>query len=149
MKILHPTDFSTCAEQARAHAVRLALALGAEVILLHVALEATLYAEGRMGRKAVQRVYDAQRKWAEETLEARTAEVRAAGLTARWKLVVGVPFQEIVKVAAEEKADWIVMGTHGRSGLDRLLLGSVASRVIRLAGCPVVTVRETESTGGR
>jgi nucleotide-binding universal stress UspA family protein len=58
---------------------------------------------------------------------------------------VGVPFEEIVKIAGEERVDMIVMGTHGRSGLDRLLLGSVAERVIRLALCPVLTVRQAKS----
>jgi nucleotide-binding universal stress UspA family protein len=60
-----------------------------------------------------------------------------------------VPFEEIVKVAQEERADMIVMGTHGRSGLNRALLGSVAERVIRLAPCPVLTVRQTSPAGSR
>lgn len=142
MKILHPTDFSECAEQARAQAIRLARALGAEIILFHVAVETPLYAEGMLAAGTVQKVYDAQRKWAEEALEARAAETRAAGVPARWKLTAGVPFDAIVQGAEEEGADMIVMGTHGRRGLEGLLLGSVANRVIRLAGCPVLTVRE-------
>ena len=148
MKILHPTDFSECAEQARAEAIQLARALGGEVVLFHVAVEAPLYAEGMLGMAEVQKIYDAQRKWAEETLEARAAEMRAAGVPARWKLSVGVPFAAIVRAAAEEGADMIVMGTHGRRGLEGLLLGSVANRVVRLAGCPVLTVRERRSKGG-
>jgi len=56
---------------------------------------------------------------------------------------IGVPFEEIVRVAQEEHVDMIVMGTHGRSGLNRVLLGSVAERVVRLAPCPVLTVRQT------
>jgi nucleotide-binding universal stress UspA family protein len=145
MRILHPTDFSECAEQARAEAVRLARALGAELILLHVAVETPLYVEGLMGMADVRKVFDAQRKWAGETLEARAAETRDAGVAARWRLSVGVPFEEIVKAAEEEGADMIVMGSHGRHGLDRLLLGSVANRVIRMAGCPVLTVREKKT----
>ena len=62
---------------------------------------------------------------------------------------VGVPFEEIVKIAEEERADMIVMGTHGRGGLNRMLLGSVAERVIRLAPCPVLTVREATAEVGR
>lgn len=142
MKILHPTDFSECAEQARAQAIRLARALGAEIILFHVAVETPLYAEGMLAAGTVQKVYDAQRKWAEEALEARAAETRAAGVPARWKLTAGVPFDAIVQGAEEEGADMIVMGTHGRRGLEGLLLGSVANKVVRLAGCPVLTVRE-------
>lgn len=142
MKILHPTDFSECAEQARTQAIRLARALSAEVVLLHVSVETPLYAEGMMAAGTVQRIYEAQRKWAEEALEARAAETRTAGVPARWKLTAGVPFDAIVRAAEEEGADMIVMGTHGRRGLEGLLLGSVANKVVRLAGCPVLTVRE-------
>jgi nucleotide-binding universal stress UspA family protein len=142
MKMLHPTDFSECAEKARAHATELARALGAEVILFHVSVETPLYAEGLMGMKEVREIYDAQRKWAGETLEARAAEMRNAGVTARWEMAVGAPWEEIVRAAEKEGVDLIVMGTHGRRGLDRLLLGSVANKVIRTANCPVLTVRE-------
>jgi nucleotide-binding universal stress UspA family protein len=54
----------------------------------------------------------------------------------------GVPHQEIVALARDERADLIVIGTHGRGGINRALLGSVADRVVRLAPCPVLTVRE-------
>ena len=97
----------------------------------------------------MQKVYDAQRKWAEEALEARAAEIRAAGVPVRWKLTAGVPFDAIVQAAEEEGADMIVMGTHGRRGLEGLLLGSVANKVVRLAECPVLTVRERKGAGGR
>ena len=97
----------------------------------------------------VRSVYDAQRKWAEETLEARAADLSQSGTKASWRVQVGVPFEEIVKIAEEERADMIVMGTHGRGGLNRMLLGSVAERVIRLAPCPVLTVREATAEVGR
>lgn len=138
MKLLHPTDFSETADQAEAQAVALARALGAEVVLLHIGV----YSEGALNFET-QRIYDVQRKWAEEALEARTAAIRAQGVMARWLRRAGVPFEAIVAAATEERADVIVMGTHGRSGLNRLLLGSVADRVIRLAPCPVLAVRES------
>lgn len=141
MRLLHPTDFSETAEQAEAQAVALARALGAEIVLLHIAVETPLYSEGGLGVQT-QQIYEAQREWAEQTLEARTVALRALGVQARWVRRVGVPFEEIVAAAAAERADMIVMGTHGRSGLNRLLLGSVADRVIRLAPCPVLAVRE-------
>lgn len=151
MRILHPTDFSECATHAERFAVRLARDLKAEIVLLQVLVEAPLYGEGLLNIREAQRVYDAQRKWAEETLEARAAQLRQVdGVAARWALPVGVPFTEIVKAAEQEVADMIVMGTHGRSGLNRLLLGSVAERVIRLAPCPVITVRQpNEEPRGR
>lgn len=121
----------------------LARALGAEIVLLHVAVEAPLYNEGPFGLDT-QGVYEAQRQWADETLERRAAAIRGQGITTRWLRRAGVPFQEIVETAAAEQADLIVIGTHGRSGLNRLLLGSVADRVIRLAPCPVLAVRQRE-----
>lgn len=147
MKILHPTDFSDCAAEAQEKAIWLARVLGAELILFHVSLEAPLYGEGLVAMKDVRRLFDAQRKWAGETLEARAAALREAGLTARWLLRVGVPYEEIVRVAEEEAADMIVIGTHGRGGLARFFLGSVADRVIRTASCPVITVRENKGAG--
>lgn len=149
MKILHPTDFSECATDAQATAVDLAGRLGSEIVLLQVLVETPLYGESVLNMPKVQRVYDAQRKWAEETLEARVGDLRRRGLKASWRVQVGVPFEEIVKIADEERVDMIVMGTHGRSGLNRVLLGSVAERVIRLAPCPVLTVRQTKSEAGR
>jgi nucleotide-binding universal stress UspA family protein len=149
MKILHPTDFSECADQAQALAVDLAGRLGGEIVLLQVLVEAPLYGEGVLSPGDVQRVYDAQRTWAEEALEQRAGELRQRGIKARWRVQAGVPFETIVKVAEEEQAGMIVMGTHGRSGLNRVLLGSVAERVIRLAPCPVLTVRQTKSAGAR
>ena len=95
------------------------------------------------------KVCDAQRKWAEEAFQARVEQFRQRGIKASWRLQVGVPFEEIVRVAKEEHADMIVMGAHGRSGLNRVLLGSVAERVIRLAPCPVLTVRQAKPGGGR
>jgi nucleotide-binding universal stress UspA family protein len=90
-------------------------------------------------------VYAAARKWAAAALEERTAKFREHGLATRWLLKTGVPHEEIVKTAAEERADYIVMGTHGRGLLDRFLLGSVADRVVRTAPCPVVTVRQPKA----
>ena len=145
MKILHPTDFSECATHAEQFAVRLARDLKGELVLFQTLVEAPLYGEGILNMREAQRVYDAQRKWAEETLETRAGQIRQAeGIAVRWALQTGVPFEEIVRAAEKEGADMIVMGTHGRSGLNRLLLGSVAERVIRLAPCPVLTVRQPQ-----
>ena len=97
----------------------------------------------------VQSIYEAQRKWTEQTLETRTTELRQRGIKASWRGQVGVPFEEIVKIAGEERVDVIALGTHGRGRMSRVLMGSVADRVIRLASCPVLTVRETKSEAGR
>jgi nucleotide-binding universal stress UspA family protein len=142
-KILIPTDFSDCARRAEEGAVALGLAFGAELILLHVAVEAPLYNEGMSGLVNPRDVYAAQRAWAENTLAARAAELRGMGVSARGVIRSGVAVDEILTVAAEEGCDLIVIGTHGRGGLSRFFLGSVADRVVRLATCPVMTVRLT------
>jgi universal stress protein A len=145
MTILHPTDFSEAADHAQQEALRLAHALGGELILLHVAVETPPYGEGLLNTDEVREVYAAARKWSTATLEERTATICDHGLAARWLLKTGVPHEQIVKTAGEERADYIVMGTHGRGALDRLLIGSVADRVVRTAPCPVVTVRQPKA----
>ena len=116
-------------------------ALGAELVLLHISVETPLYNEGMRTLVDPRRVYEAQRAWAENTLAARAAEIRGAGVSAHASVRSGVAVDEILKAAAEERCDLIVIGTHGRGGLNLLLLGSVADRVVRLAACPVMTVR--------
>jgi nucleotide-binding universal stress UspA family protein len=146
-KILCATDFSSCAEHAVDHAVRLARALGAELVLLHVAVEAPLFREGLAGSDEVRRVFAAQREWARATLEQRAAACRSAGVPTLALVVSGVPAQAILAAADTEAADLIVLGTHGRGGFARWLLGSVADRVVRSARCPVLTVREPVAEG--
>ena len=118
----------------------LAGALGAELVLLHVTSEAPLWGETLYTPK-VRAVFDSQRRWAADALAERVAALAGAGVTARAVVTTGVAWSEIVKAATDEKADVIVMGTHGRTGLDRIFLGSVAERVLRHATCPVLTVR--------
>ena len=158
MKVLHPTDFSQCALQAESRAVELLEPLRGELVLLHVLVEAPLYSEAPFSMskahviplgERVQNVYNAHRAWAEHSLVTRARELRDRGIKTSWRLQVGVPYEEIVKVADEERVDMIALGTHGRGGLNRLLMGSVADRVIRLASCPVLTVREAKSEASR
>jgi nucleotide-binding universal stress UspA family protein len=139
-RIVFATDFSERAGAAERQAVDLARSLGAELVLVHVASDAPLWREG-IGSPDVRAVFESQRRWAAETLAARARALTAEGLTARSVVRVGPAWDEIVRLAADEKADLVVMGTQGRTGLERLLLGSVAERVIRRAPCPVLTVR--------
>ena len=116
MKIVHPTDFSECAEQARGLAIELAQALSAELILLHVAVEAPLFREGLISARELERVFEEQREWAKKALEERAAECRGKGIPTVSRIVTGVPHQEIVATAQREGAAFIVMGTQGRGG---------------------------------
>jgi nucleotide-binding universal stress UspA family protein len=149
-KILVATDFSDCARRAEETAIALARGLGAELLLLHVSVEMPLYNEGMRGLVEPRAVYRAQREWAETTLAARAAEIRGTGIRAHGIVESGVAVDEILRAASAEGADLVVIGTHGRGGLSRFFLGSVADRVVRLAPCPVVTVRlaENGASGG-
>ncbi|MBI1848579.1 MAG: universal stress protein, partial [Candidatus Rokubacteria bacterium] len=109
--------------------------------LLHVAVEAPLYGETPFGMKAVKTIYEGQARWAEDKLAERARRLAGQGVTTGWRRRAGIPHEEIVKAAREEHAGYIVMGTHGRGGVGRFMLGSVADRVIRSAACPVVVVR--------
>jgi nucleotide-binding universal stress UspA family protein len=146
-RIIVPTDFSSCSEEAWRIAQCLAGMSGAELVLTHVLTEAPLFREGPFIMPAfimpkVREVLEAARTFGEAALEEWVAKARAEGLSARAALRTGVAYQEIVVLAVDERADLIVIGTHGRGGIDRALLGSVADRVVRLARCPVLTVRE-------
>lgn len=146
MKILHPTDFSSEADAAEAEAVRLAQALNADLIFLHVSVEAVFYGETAFGIGQLDQVYEAQARWAEGRLGERVERLGRRGVRASWRRRAGVPHEEIVKAAADEAASYIVIGTHGRGGFARAILGSVADRVVRTAACPVVTVRPATVT---
>jgi nucleotide-binding universal stress UspA family protein len=95
-----------------------------------------------MSPEHVERVFEAARQRAVAELERRRDEVQRAGVRARVVTRHGPAWREFVDVVTAERADLAVMGTHGRGGLDRTLLGSVADRVVRRAPCPVLTVRE-------
>jgi nucleotide-binding universal stress UspA family protein len=133
--ILHPTDLTESAKPAYELAVRLAQALQARLIVLHVAAPPVLY--GELGMTFP--VPEMQK----EILAADRIKLEglAAGSGAECRVVEGVVAAEILRVAQEETCDLIVMGTHGRGGLARLLLGSVASAVLRQSGCPVLAIK--------
>ncbi len=76
------------------------------------------------------------------SLQTYLARVTAAGLEGEIAVVHGVPFNEIIAAAKTQQVDLIVMGTHGRTGLQHVLLGSVAEKVVRLAPCPVLVARQ-------
>ena len=141
--ILHPTDFSDEANQAEREAVRLARRIDAELLLLHVSVETPLYGEHAFGMADVKRIYEAQGRWADGHLAARAEALTGEGVPTRWQRRTGVVDELIIDTAREQNADYIVMGTHGRSGIARLMLGSIADRVVRTAPCPVLTVRPT------
>ena len=139
-RILVPTDFSDGARHALDYAVEQARAFAASLVLAHAHTPPMIYApEGVM----LTPLWDEPELRAQlaDSLAKLAAEVRERGIAeVSTQLLDGTPWQEIVRAAAEDKCDLIVMGTHGRGGLKHLFLGSVAERVVRKAPCPVLTV---------
>jgi nucleotide-binding universal stress UspA family protein len=142
-RILCPTDFSPASRPALACAVELCRANRAELSILHVfnpaipmAGEAYYALPQAYGRMLADIRADARRGLDRVVARARKAGVRVKGL-----LLEGVPHDRIVRAARSSRADLVVMGTHGRTGIPRLFIGSVAARVIALAPCPVMTLR--------
>jgi nucleotide-binding universal stress UspA family protein len=142
-RIVAPTDFSECAEEAWSLAQPVAQMLGSEVMLVHVFVEPPVYGDAEAGTAAWQVLIEAER-WVADELERRADQARKRGIAVRTEICTGSPAAEIVELASREHADVVIMGTHGRDGLTRVLLGSVADRVIRTASCPVLTVRKPE-----
>jgi nucleotide-binding universal stress UspA family protein len=138
-RILVPTDFSAQSEEAWRVARRLAAAVGAELVLLHVVVETPLFSEGPFTGERVREVYESARAWGTAKLAEWTRAAGDLAVTARVR--TGAPHAEILAAAVAEHADLVVIGTHGRGGVERALMGSVADRVIRLASCPVLAVR--------
>jgi nucleotide-binding universal stress UspA family protein len=143
-RIVVPTDFSECAERAWAVAQRVAGILRSEVVLAHILVEPIVYGDPSLATDSTRQLFEQGRKWVEDELEKWASAARAQGMTARTIVRTGSANEEIVNLATDEGAELIVIGTHGRSGLNRALLGSVADRVVRFAPCPVLTVRTPE-----
>jgi nucleotide-binding universal stress UspA family protein len=134
--ILHPTDFSDRSDFAFGLACSLAADYGARVVILHVASRPVI--STRQG------VIPLEPEWYEETMTARLQERRPknTAIPIEYRLLFGDdPAAAILQLARDTKADLIVMGTHGRTGFDRVLMGSVAEAVVRTAPCSVLTVK--------
>jgi len=139
--ILFPTDFSHGARAAMDTALSLAGQYNAKLILLYVIQDINIaewYIPSSIS--AMDLVADMQ-KGAEKEMEKWVAEAAKAVTGVERMVVRGVPFVEIIRTAREKGADIIVIGTHGRTGIDHMLFGSTAEKVVRKAHCPVLTVR--------
>jgi len=136
--ILVPVDFSPNAEQALDYACELASKLGAAVHMVHAITTLPAALQVALTEDIVQNLVNAHT----EALEKLAAARQGAASFGKATVEVGDPRDTIVAAAKKIDADLIVMGTHGRRGLSRVVMGSVAEDVIRHAPCPVLTVRE-------
>ncbi len=148
-KIVAATDFSEDSTLALGVCRRDRAALRREIIMLHVdqALPPVMVSPEIgpvMDVGAMTRIAEEQRMMAQKELDKIVNRLRDGGLKARSMLKVGSPFLEIIHAARSENADLIVMGTHGRTGIAHVLMGSVAERVVQKAHCPVLTIRHPD-----
>jgi nucleotide-binding universal stress UspA family protein len=139
-RILVPTDFSESARHALLYGTSFAREYEGELVLLHVVENLTVGYASDLFPVPMAEVFDEISGYAKAELAKLGAEVREKGIKVREMVVQGKPSAEIVRVAREETADMIVLGTHGKGMLDKALFGSTAERVIRRAPCPVLTV---------
>jgi nucleotide-binding universal stress UspA family protein len=142
-KILFATDFSENSRWALKYALSFAGKYGAKLYILHV-IQQPSYPLGMYAEIS----FDAMDKFNRNLSEVTEKEMKElcrkdlAGFNNFEALILsGTPFLEILRTAKEKEADLIVVGTHGRTGLDHVLFGSTAEKVVRRASCPVVSVR--------
>jgi nucleotide-binding universal stress UspA family protein len=140
-KILVPIDFSDYSKKALQYAFNLAQHFNAQIVLIYV-IEPVIYpADFSMGQVALPSVDVEMNTRAKEELES-LAKKEISGLDFKTVIKTGKPFVEIVETAAEEDIDLIIIASHGHTGVEHLLFGSTAEKVIRKAPCPVLTLRE-------
>ena len=133
-KILFPTDFSDCSDAAFEMATEVALEKHATLVIVHVEEPAAGYGGGDF-------YYPGPSGYNAEGLLREVVPVNAA-VPYEHRLISGDPASAIVKLAEELHAEMIVIGTHGRKGLTRFVMGSVAEAVVRRSSCPVMTVKQ-------
>jgi nucleotide-binding universal stress UspA family protein len=140
-EILVPTDGSDAASRALDHALNLANQYDARVHALYV-IDANAYATLEAGTDVVISALEDEGQAAVDTVVDRAEQ---HGVEAVTEVVTGTVHKAIIEYADEHDVDLIVMGTHGRRGLDRYLLGSVTEKVVRTSAVPVLTIQGSEN----
>ena len=135
--ILFPTDFSTASDAALVHAEALARQMNARLLIVHVEEPPLAYGGGEL-------YYGLPEPNSERILK-MLEDVKPSDPSVHFthRLTMGDPASEVVRMATDENAEMIILGTHGRTGMTRLLMGSVAEAIVRRAPCPVLVYRET------
>lgn len=141
--IVCPTDFSKAASRAVDYGAAMADSFGAKLVLLHVIPELNYPLRSFGMASSFPQLLKELHERARDSLQKRSDEVHAtfAGLQIELELRDGDAHEGVLEAAKAHQADMIVMGTHGHTGLKHALLGSTAEKVVRMAACPVLTVR--------
>ncbi len=141
-KVLVPIDFSDYSKSALRYAITFAKQFNAELILVYV-VEPIIYPpDFSMGQIAIPSVNTEWDERAREELNKLAKNEIPAELKSKTIIKTGKPFVEIIDTASEEDVDIIIIATHGHSGVEHILFGSTAEKVVRKAPCPVLTLRE-------
>lgn len=141
-RILFPTDFSECSAAAAGAARLLAERFGGRILILHVLDEAVAADPMFRGELPLATVRIRMETFAHESMDAFLGDHFAGFENFDTMFATGIPHREIVRSAREAASDLIVIGTHGRTGVEHVLFGSTAEKVVRMAPCPVLTVRQ-------
>lgn len=145
-RILVPVDFSDCSVFALRYAASLAKQVGASLTLLHVLDSLIAPPEMEFVHLNLNEFKAELEKHAKEKLAAFARDEVDPVIPTTPVLRHGPPWEQIKETARERKADLIIIGTHGYTGLKHMVLGSTAEKVVRLAGCPVLVVRKYGET---
>ena len=139
-KVVAPTDLSKLSRPAVRYALEMAVEQGAAVIVYHVISEDGGWFGKDDGLNPASALVPQQKERLHEFIKDNFADLFGK-VTITEVVEAGVPYNKIVKKAEEEKADLIVMSTHGRTGIEQIMLGSVTAKVVARASCPVLTIR--------
>lgn len=142
-RILCAVDLSEHSRTVAEYAVTMAKAMGASVIVVYTAPSLSQYVGFHVPPNTIENFVGEIVSGAEKSMDAFVAE-NFAGVDARGQVLIGYAAEEIIHRADDEKADLIIMGTHGRKGIDRILFGSVAEKVVKNATQPVLTIRPSK-----
>jgi nucleotide-binding universal stress UspA family protein len=140
-KLLLPTDFSDCSAEAARVARLLAERFGSRIIVLHVLDEPAALDPMFRGDVPLELLRSRMEQFAQENMDAFLAAHFSGFENVDTMLAAGIPYREIIKKARECGAGLIVIGTHGRTGVEHVIFGSTAEKVVRIAPCPVLSVR--------
>ena len=140
-KILCPVDYSEFSEYGLDYALHLAEMIGAELHLLHVVEVPLMPSYPITGMPGLGMPVEELDAGANDRMDEIVEECRNEHKATHGTVRTGTPFLEIINYAKELPADMVVMGTHGRTGLKHMLIGSVAEKVVRKSPCPVLTVK--------
>ena len=143
-RILFPTDFSEGSSHALPYAVDFAKHYDAKLYILHVVYDINQATGVHVPHISSDEVYKEINEWAIKEIDSCCIEETRGLTNVEKKIVQGIPYEAVLTFAKDEKIDIIVMGTYGRVGLQRLIFGNTAERVVRRAPCPVLTVRVPE-----